>query len=369
MKCKPKTAGRKPAAAAAPVKTENLHVLEIAPLITPRTLKGEMPAPDSALRTVVQTRRAVRDILSGRDPRLLVVVGPCSIHDPVATLDYARRLRKLRSEVRRELLVLMRVYFEKPRTTIGWKGLIYDPHMDGTSDIAGGLRVARRLLIEINAMGVPVGTEMLDPIVPQYTADLVSWVAIGARTTESQTHRQMASGLSMPVGFKNRTDGNIQVAIDAMESSRHPHSFLGIDEDGHIAVVRTSGNNDGHLILRGSRNRPNYDPQTVREVTAAMQGAGLHPAIMVDCSHGNAGKKFEAEEQVWYDVLLQRSHGTRTLVGMMVESNLAEGNQPIPSDLTTLRYGVSVTDECVGWETTERMLRHGADVMRRSVGR
>ncbi len=360
--CRTQPAGR-------PARTENLHVLELVPLITPRTLKAELPASPAAIRTVVRTRRALAGILAGTDARLVVVVGPCSIHDPRAALEYAGRLKKLRAEVEDELVVLMRVYFEKPRTTIGWKGLIYDPHMDGSADIACGLRSARRLLLEINAMGVPVGTEMLDPIVPQYTADLVSWVAIGARTTESQTHRQMASGLSMPVGFKNRTDGNVQVAVDAMESARRPHSFLGIDDDGRIAIVRTAGNELGHLILRGSRSRPNYDAASIRDAADRMKAAGLASSIMVDCSHGNAGKKFEAEEQVWYDVLLQRSHGTSAIVGMMLESNLEEGSQPIPADLAKLRYGVSVTDECVGWETTERMLRHGADVMRRVLKR
>ena len=368
MKCKT-SSPRRARPVAQPVRTENLHVLELAPLITPRTLKAEMPASPAAVRTVVQTRRALGGILTGADARLVVVVGPCSIHDPQAALEYAARLKKLKAEVGDELLVLMRVYFEKPRTTIGWKGLIYDPHMDGSADIACGLRIARRLLLEINAMGVPVGTEMLDPIVPQYTADLVSWVAIGARTTESQTHRQMASGLSMPVGFKNRTDGNVQVAIDAMESARRPHSFLGIDDDGHIAIVRTAGNDLGHLILRGSRSRPNYDAESIGAAVDRMKAVGLAPSIMVDCSHGNAGKKFQAEEQVWYDVLLQRSHGNAAIVGMMVESNLEEGSQPIPADLSKLRYGMSVTDECVGWETTERMVRHGADVMRRVLRR
>ena len=317
MKCKTKSP-RRDRPAGQPVRTENLHVLELVPLITPRTLKAEMPASPAAIRTVVQTRRALRGILTGADARLVVVVGPCSIHDPAAALEYAGRLKKLRAEVSDELLVLMRVYFEKPRTTIGWKGLIYDPHMDGSADIACGLRTARRLLLEINAMGVPVGTEMLDPIVPQYTADLVSWVAIGARTTESQTHRQMASGLSMPVGFKNRTDGNVQVAVDALESARRPHSFLGIDDDGRIAIVRTAGNDLGHLILRGSRTRPNYDAESIGAAVDRMKAVGLAPSIMVDCSHGNAGKKFEAEEQVWYDVLLQRSHGNAAIVGMMV---------------------------------------------------
>lgn len=350
----------------APPRTENLNVLELIPLITPRCLKTELPITPAAARTVVQARAAARDILLGKDRRLLVVVGPCSIHDPAAALEYARRLNRLRRELAEHLLIFMRLYFEKPRTTIGWKGLIYDPHMDGSADIAGGLRVARHLLLEINAMGLPAGSEMLDPIVPQYTADLVAWVAIGARTTESQTHRQMASGLSMPVGFKNRTDGNVQVAVDAMESSRHPHSFLGMDDDGHVSIVRTAGNDGGHLILRGSRTRPNYDAETMADARDRMQALGLPPAIMVDCSHGNAGKRFAAQEGVWKAVLQQRARGNRSIVGLLVESNLEEGNQPIPADLSTLRPGVSVTDECVGWRATERMMHHAARVLNRA---
>ena len=350
----------------APERTENLNVLELLPLVTPRAIKAELPNPPEATRTVVETRQAIRDILSGKDRRLITVAGPCSIHDPAAALDYARRLNALRVELKRELLVLMRLYFEKPRTTVGWKGLIYDPHMDGSSDIAFGLHTARRLLLEVNALGLGVGSEMLDPIVPQYTADLVSWVAIGARTTESQTHRQMASGLSMPVGFKIRTDGNVQVAVDAMESARHPHSFLGIDEDGRIAVVRTGGNEWGHLILRGARGEPNYDAASVADACGRLSVAGLPPLVMMDCSHGNAGKKFSAQEAVWSSVLEQRAAGNRALVGLLLESNLKEGNQPIPADLTDLRYGVSVTDECLGWAATERLLRQAATVMRKA---
>ncbi len=339
------------------LKTENLNVLELTPLVTPHTLKSELSASPSTLQHVLESREAIRNIISGTDPRLLVVVGPCSIHDPKAALEYAERLARLRQKVKDRFLILMRVYFEKPRTTIGWKGLIYDPHMDGSADIACGLRAARRLLLDINAMGVPTATEMLDPIVPQYTADLVSWVAIGARTTESQTHRQMASGLSMPIGFKNGTDGNVQVAIDAMESARNPHSFLGIDEGGQIAIVRTSGTQWGHLILRGGKAGPNYDASSIQDACQRMTARNLPPAIMVDCSHGNAGKKFAAQEKVWNDVLAQRAAGNRAIIGMLVESNLFEGSQPIPRNLADLRYGVSVTDECVGWETTERMLR------------
>lgn len=339
---------------------ENVNVSELVPLITPRRLKAKLAITTCAAETVIAARAAIRRILLGADPRLLVVVGPCSIHDPVATLDYARRLAVLRKELSRHLLILMRVYFEKPRTTTGWKGLIYDPHLDGSADIASGLRLARELLLEINNLGIPTGTEMLDTIVPQYTADLVSWVAIGARTTESQTHRQMASGLSMPVGFKNHTDGNVQVAVDALQAARRPHSFLGVNDAGRAAIVRTSGNAYGHLILRGTRDRPNYDPDSIADACRRMQTAGIRPAVMVDCSHGNAGKRFTAQEGVWNNVLRQRMDGNAAIIGLLVESNLVEGNQPIPRDLSALRPGVSITDECVGWETTERMLRGAA---------
>jgi len=347
-----------------PPKTENLNVLEITPLITPRALKQELEASSAILNHVLATRQTLRDILAGKDQRLLVVIGPCSIHDPAAALEYAARLATLRKELENELFILMRVYFEKPRTTIGWKGLIYDPHMDGSSDISCGLRVARRMLLKINGLGLPTATEMLDPIVPQYTADLVSWVAIGARTTESQTHRQMASGLSMPIGFKNRTDGNVQVAVDAMKAARHPHSFLGIDDEGHIAIVRTSGNDCGHLILRGAKSGPNYDAASLEDACQRMVAGGLHPSIMVDCSHDNAGKKFSAQERVWSSTLTQRTSGNKAIIGMLVESNLQEGSQPIPKDISELQYGISVTDECIGWETTERMLREAAKALR-----
>lgn len=346
-------------------RTENLNLTALVPLVTPRALKRVASATPRILKHVLKARREIRAILDGTDPRLLVVVGPCSIHDPAAALEYAERLARLRRELKRELLIVMRVYFEKPRTTIGWKGLISDPRMDDSGDIDQGLRIARRLLLDINALGLPAATEMLDPIVPQYIADLVSWAAIGARTTESQTHRQMASGLSMPVGFKNRTDGNVQVAVDAMESARHAHSFLGIDELGRTAIVRTCGNPAGHLILRGSKTGPNYHAGAIRDACERMTKAGLRPTVMVDCSHGNTGKDFAVEERVWNAVLRQRLAGNKAIMGMLVESHLHEGNQSLSVGLANLRYGVSVTDACIGWETTERMLHRAAQRLRR----
>jgi len=252
----------------------------------------------------------------------------------------------------------MRVYFEKPRTTIGWKGLINDPHMDGTYDIELGLRQARKLLLQITELGLPTATEFLDPVVPQYTADLVSWAAIGARTTESQTHREMASGLSMPVGFKNATDGSLQIAIDAMHSARTPHSFLGIDQDGATSIVRTTGNPYGHVVLRGGRLRANYDPESIAEAQAQLREHKIPEALMVDCSHANSAKQHARQEEVWQSVVAQRTSGNTALIGAMVESNLHEGSQAIPQKLDQLRYGISITDACVSWETTERMLRH-----------
>jgi 3-deoxy-7-phosphoheptulonate synthase len=263
----------------------------------------------------------------------------------------------------------MRVYFEKPRTTIGWKGLINDPHLNGTYDIEAGLKKARRLLLDITSLGLPAATEFLDPIVPQYLADLVSWTAIGARTTESQTHREMASGLSMPVGFKNGTDGSLQIAIDALSAASQPHSFLGIDREGATSIVRTMGNTDSHVVLRGGKQRTNYDPASVGDAAAQLQKSGLPAALMVDCSHANSAKQFVRQEEVWNSVVAQRVGGTDALIGLMMESNLHEGNQPIPEDLSTLKYGVSVTDACVNWETTERMLRLGHREMQRAPGR
>jgi len=287
------------------------------------------------------------------------VVGPCSIHDEKSALEYATRLSKLQKELADRMEIVMRVYFEKPRTTIGWKGLINDPHLDGSQDIETGLKIARRLLIQINAMNLPAATEFLDPIVPQYIADLITWAAIGARTTESQTHREMASGLSMPVGLKNSTDGSLQVAIDAMAATRHAHSFLGMNEGGETAIVRTSGNPDAHVVLRGGRAMTNYDAASIKVAEEKLASEKLPPILMVDCSHANSSKQFAKQEDVWHSVIDQRVGGTRSLIGLMVESHLSEGNQPIAQDLSKLRYGVSITDSCIGWEVTERMLRWG----------
>jgi len=309
-------------------------------------------------RAVVESRAVVERILKKEDPRLLVVVGPCSIHDVDGALEYAKRLNAVREELAERLYIVMRVYFEKPRTTIGWKGLINDPHMDGTYDIEAGLKKARRLLLDLTAMGLPAGTEFLDPIIPQYTADLITWAAVGARTTESQTHREMASGLSMPVGFKNGTDGGLQVAIDALGAANHPHSFLGIDQEGVTSVVRTKGNPAGHVVLRGGRGVTNYDAESIAEAVQQLGKANLPQAVMVDCSHANSGKKHSRQEPVWRCVMDQRAGGETAIIGLMIESYLHEGNQPVAERKADLQYGVSVTDACVNWETTERMLRY-----------
>ncbi|MFM2293662.1 MAG: hypothetical protein RLZZ350_75 [Verrucomicrobiota bacterium] len=340
-------------------KTQDLHVREIVRLSAPRAVKAALPASDAVSATVAQSRERVVNILQQRDSRLLIVIGPCSIHDEKSALEYATRLNKLRVEFADKMEIVMRVYFEKPRTTIGWKGLINDPHLDGSQDIESGLSIARRLLLQIVDMGLPAATEFLDPYVPQYIADLVTWAAIGARTTESQTHREMASGLSMPVGFKNATDGSLQVAIDAMGAARHSHSFLGIDADGATSVVRTTGNSDGHAVLRGGRARTNYDAASIADAEATLLKHKLPAVMMVDCSHANSEKKHARQEEVWHSVIEQRVGGTKSLIGVMIESHLHDGNQPFPKPVSELQYGVSITDACVNWETTERMLRWG----------
>jgi 3-deoxy-7-phosphoheptulonate synthase len=348
-------------------RTQDLHVKEIVRLLTPRELKAQSPAPDAVNAMVARSRERVIRILRQEDPRLLVVIGPCSIHDEKSALEYATRLSRLQKEFAGQMEIVMRVYFEKPRTTIGWKGLINDPHLDGSQDIETGLHIARKLLLDITGLGLPTATEFLDPIVPQYIADLVTWAAIGARTTESQTHREMASGLSMPVGLKNGTDGSLQVAVDAMGAARHPHSFLGINEDGVTSIVRTTGNPHTHVVLRGGRAKTNYDAESIRAAEGTLKSEKLPPVLMVDCSHANSEKKFAKQEDVWRSVIQQRIEGTQSLIGLMVESHLHEGNQPIPEDLKALRYGVSITDSCIGWETTERMLRWGYEVLSKAA--
>ncbi len=338
-------------------KTQDLHVREIVRLSSPRAIKELFPALPETTATVVQSRERIIRILRQEEPRLLVVVGPCSIHDEKSALEYAGRLNGLRQELADRMEIVMRVYFEKPRTTIGWKGLINDPHLDGSRDIEAGLKIARRLLVQITSTGLPAATEFLDPVVPQYIADLVSWAAIGARTTESQTHREMASGLSMPVGYKNATDGSLQVAIDAMGAARHPHSFLGIDTDGATSIIRTTGNPHGHVVLRGGRARTNYDAASIADAEATLRKHKLPAVMMVDCSHANSEKQHARQEDVWRDVIAQRAQGTQSVIGMMVESHLQEGNQPFPKPASELSYGVSITDACINWETTERMLR------------
>ena len=348
-------------------QTQNLHVKESVRLLTPRALKAQLPASEEANATVVTSRERVKRILEQQNPRLLVVVGPCSIHDVDGGLEYAHRLLKLRHDLANQMEIVMRVYFEKPRTTIGWKGLINDPHLDGTYDIETGLKKARRLLLDLAQMGLPAATEFLDPIIPQYTADLITWATVGARTTESQTHREMASGLSMPVGFKNGTDGSLQIAVDAMQSARAPHSFLGIDQEGITSIVRTTGNPSGHIVLRGGRAQANYDEKSICESERKLVEAGLPPVLMVDCSHANSGKQHARQEEVWNSVVEQRAGGKRSLIGVMVESYLEEGNQPFPKPRSELRYGVSITDACLGWDSTERMLRSGAEQLDRCV--
>ncbi|NTV07415.1 MAG: 3-deoxy-7-phosphoheptulonate synthase [Chlorobium limicola] len=340
----------------------DLRVSRIKRLSSPGALKDKLPVNDRIASTVSSGRREVENILNGTDNRLLVIVGPCSIHNVDAALVYAEKLSGMRSELRSELCILMRVYFEKPRTTVGWKGFINDPHLDDSYDIEHGLYYARKLLIDINALGLPAATEFLDPITPQYVADVVSWAAIGARTIESQTHRQMASGLSMPVGFKNSTDGRINVAVDAIRSAMHPHSFLGIDREGHSSVITTKGNPYGHLVLRGGMT-PNYDAQSIAAAEQLLEKAGLSQTLLVDCSHANSGKKHAQQLKVWENILEQKTGGNRSIAGVMIESNLCSGNQPFPEDPEKLRYGVSITDECISWEETERMLRQGADVI------
>jgi 3-deoxy-7-phosphoheptulonate synthase len=344
--------------------TENLNIEAFEPMPTPEEIHARVPLSDTAAESVLAGRRTLERILDGKDPRVFVVVGPCSIHDPVAGLDYARRLKKLADEVAGTMVLVMRVYFEKPRTATGWKGYINDPRMDDSFHIEEGMQKAREFLLAVNELGLPAATEALDPIAPQYLGDLIAWTAIGARTSESQTHREMSSGLSTPVGFKNGTDGSVDAATNAIISAASPHSFLGINMQGRSCVVRTRGNRHGHLVLRGGGGRPNYDTVSVSMAEAALKKARLPENIVVDCSHANSYKKPELQPLVMQDCVNQIRLGNRSIVGLMIESFIEAGNQPIPQDLTQLKYGCSVTDACVDWPTTEKMIREARETLR-----
>ncbi|MCI1009611.1 3-deoxy-7-phosphoheptulonate synthase [Pseudomonas oryzihabitans] len=341
---------------AAQPRLNDLNIEANEPLITPEQLKQEIPLSDLAADTVAQGRQVIRDILDGKDHRLFVVIGPCSIHDIKAAHEYAERLKALAAQVSDSLYLVMRVYFEKPRTTVGWKGLINDPYLDDSFKIQDGLHIGRQLLLDLAEKGLPTATEALDPISPQYLQDLISWSAIGARTTESQTHREMASGLSSAVGFKNGTDGSLTVAINALQSVSSPHRFLGIDQRGQVSVVMTKGNAYGHVVLRGGNGKPNYDSVSVTLCEQALVKAKVKPNIMVDCSHANSNKDAALQPLVMDNVANQIVEGNNSIVGLMVESHLGFGSQPIPADLSQLEYGVSVTDACIDWAMTEKSI-------------
>ncbi|XBS70647.1 3-deoxy-7-phosphoheptulonate synthase [Acerihabitans sp. KWT182] len=334
----------------------NVHIIDEQVMITPEELKRQLPLTREEQQSIAASRRTIADIIHGRDPRLLVVCGPCSIHDPDSALDYARRLLALSEELSDRLFIVMRVYFEKPRTTVGWKGLINDPYMDGSFEVEAGLKIARGLLLELVRLGLPLATEALDPNSPQYLGDLFSWSAIGARTTESQTHREMASGLSMPVGFKNGTDGSLATAINAMRAAAMAHRFLGINQAGQVSLLQTHGNPDGHVILRGGK-RPNYHPEDIIDCEQQMNKAGLKAALMIDCSHGNSNKDYRRQTAVAQSALSQIKAGNRSIIGLMLESHINEGNQSSEQPRTQMKYGVSVTDACINWQSTDTLLR------------
>jgi len=341
--------------------TKDLNIVSLDVLITPAQLQRELPLSEPASQTISEARKTVRNILDRKDHRLIVVVGPCSIHDIDAALDYAKRLQALAEKVKDTLFIIMRVYFEKPRTTTGWKGLINDPYMNDSFKIEEGLHVGRKLLLDVSEMGLPAATEALDPISPQYIQDLISWSAIGARTTESQTHREMASGLSSAVGFKNGTDGSLTVAINALQSVSNPHRFLGINLDGAVSVVTTRGNPYGHVVLRGGNGKPNYDSVSVAMCEKELKNENIPANIMIDCSHANSNKNHELQPLVMDNVCNQIIDGNTSIIGVMIESNIHAGNQGIPDDLSQLQYGISVTDACIDWETTEKMLLKTAE--------
>lgn len=335
---------------------ENLNIESQEVLITPAALKAKIPLTEKAAEIVAKGRETVRNILDHKDHRIFIVIGPCSIHDLDAAKDYAQRLKALAEKVDDTIYLVMRVYFEKPRTTTGWKGLINDPYMDDSFQIQDGLQIGRQLLIDLTEMGLPLSTEALDPISPQYLQDLISWSAIGARTTESQTHREMASGLSSAVGFKNGTDGSLEVAINALNSVSSPHSFLGINNDGQVAITKTKGNKYGHVVLRGGNGKPNYDSVSVSLCEQELTNAGLVPNVMVDCSHANSNKDASLQPLVAENVTNQILEGNQSIIGLMIESHINFGNQKIPADLSQLEYGVSVTDACIAWDTTEKLI-------------
>ncbi|WP_022952519.1 3-deoxy-7-phosphoheptulonate synthase [Leucothrix mucor] len=336
---------------------EDLNVLSAERLITPVQLKQEIPVTERAMETVAAGRQTIKNILDRTDPRMFLVVGPCSIHDTEAAMDYAQRLKALAEEVSDTLYLVMRVYFEKPRTTVGWKGLINDPHLNNSFEIEEGLKIGRKLLTDLADMGMPTSTEALDPISPQFLQDLISWSAIGARTTESQTHREMASGLSSAIGFKNGTDGGLDVAMNALSSVAAPHRFLGINHEGEVSVIHTRGNQHAHVVLRGGSKGANYDAASVAECEQSLLAGNHKPNIMIDCSHANSEKDHNRQRNVLENVGEQVVNGNQSIIGLMVESNIGAGNQKIPANLADLEYGVSVTDACVDWETTETMIR------------
>ena len=337
-------------------RIEDLNIVSSSRLITPEAFKQALPASERARTSVIEGRETVKRIIEREDKRLFIVIGPCSIHDPDAAIDYGKRLKALADQVEETLYLVMRVYFEKPRSTVGWKGLINDPHMNGSFEIEEGLHIARKLLIDLAELGLPLATEALDPISPQYIQDLISWSAIGARTTESQTHREMSSGLSCAVGFKNGTDGGLGVAINALKSVVHPHNFLGINSEGQVSTVSTAGNRYGHVVLRGGNGKSNYDSVNIARCEKALLDAGVCPHIMVDCSHENSQKDPSLQPLVAENVTNQILEGNQSIIGLMIESNIHFGNQPIPENLDDLKYGVSVTDGCIDWETTERSI-------------
>ena len=349
------------------IDVHNINVDSQDILITPELLKSALPMSKSIHDTLAASRKVIEDILDRRDPRVFVVVGPCSIHDPSAALEYARRLKILADELSDTLYIVMRVYFEKPRTTVGWKGLVNDPHLNDSFSIEEGLHIARKLLLDILEIGLPTSTEALDPISPQYLQDLISWTAIGARTTESQTHREMASGLSSAVGFKNGTDGGLTVATNALHSAAKAHRFLGINGQGQVSVFTTRGNAYGHIVLRGGTAGPNYDPMNIKLCEDALAKAGVSKNIMVDCSHANSSKQPELQPSVVENVANQILEGNTSIIGLMVESNLHAGNQDIPANLDDLKYGVSVTDGCIDWATTEASLRAMRDTLKTAL--